>query len=79
FANLLLKILIGRGLTLAGNQILVKALSILTGPIGWTITAAWTIVDVGGTAYRVTIPAVIQVAVLRAKVNNNIKDSDITL
>ncbi|EGC2389073.1 hypothetical protein H9I54_005277, partial [Escherichia coli] len=71
--------LIGRGLTLAGNQILVKALSILTGPIGWAITAAWTIVDVGGTAYRVTIPAVIQVAVLRAKVNNNIKDSDITL
>ena len=40
-------------------------MSILTGPIGWSITAAWTLFDIAGTAYRVTIPAVIEVAYLR--------------
>ncbi len=66
-ANAVLKALIGRGLTFGGNAILTRTMSILMGPIGWVITGAWTILDIAEPAYRVTIPAVIQVAVLRQK------------
>lgn len=65
--NAILKALIGRGLTLGGNILLTRTMTILTGPIGWVITGLWTAVDIAGPAYRVTIPAVIQIAVLRQK------------
>lgn len=65
--NAVLKVLIGRGLSLAGNAALTKAMGILTGPAGWVVTGLWTAIDIAGTAYRVTIPAVIQVIVLRQK------------
>ena len=42
-----------------------KAFTIFTGPIGWVITGVWTLTDISGTAYRVTIPATIVVAYLR--------------
>ena len=42
-------------------------MSILTGPIGWVITGLWTAIDIAGPAYRVTIPAVIEIVVLRQK------------
>ena len=47
-----------------------KLVSILSGPIGWTITAVWTSIDIAGPAYRVTIPAVFQVIYLRARTEN---------
>ncbi|MZI92972.1 DUF3944 domain-containing protein [Vibrio sp. CAIM 722] len=65
--NAVIKALIGRGLSFAGNVALTRAMSILAGPVGWAISGAWTAVDLAGAAYRVTIPAVIQVAVLRQK------------
>lgn len=65
--NTVLKALIGRGLTFAGNAALTRAMAILTGPIGWVITGLWTAIDIAGPAYRVTIPVVIQVAALRQK------------
>lgn len=65
--NATLKALIGRGLSFAGNAALTRTMAILTGPIGWVITGLWTAIDIAGAAYRVTIPAVIQVAVLRQK------------
>jgi len=65
--NTVLKALIGRGLAFAGNAALTRTMAILTGPIGWAITGAWTAFDIAGAAYRVTIPAVIQVAALRQK------------
>ncbi|MUJ19437.1 DUF3944 domain-containing protein [Aliivibrio fischeri] len=65
--NAVAKALIGRGLTFAGNAALTRTMAVLTGPIGWAITGLWTAVDVAGAAYRVTIPAVIQVSVLRQK------------
>ncbi len=65
--NAVLKALIGRGLSLAGNAALTRIMAVLTGPIGWVITGLWTTIDVAGAAYRVTIPAVIQVAALRQK------------
>lgn len=66
--NAILKVLIGRGLSVAGNAVLTRTLSILTGPIGLAITGLWTAIDIAGPAYRITIPAVIQVAALRQKV-----------
>ena len=65
--NAVLKALIGRGLSLAGNAALTRTMAILTGPIGWVITGLWTAIDIAGAEYRVTIPAVIQVAALRQK------------
>lgn len=65
--NQIMKVLMGRGLTLVANATLVRVMSILSGPIGWTITGLWTAIDVGSAAYRVTIPAVIQVAFLRTQ------------
>ena len=44
-----------------------RTASMLVGPIGWVITGLWTAIDVAGTAYRVTIPAVVQVAFLRTQ------------
>lgn len=57
-ANAILKALIGRGISFAGNAALTKAMSILAGPIGWVITGLWTAVDLAGPAYRITIPCV---------------------
>jgi uncharacterized protein YaaW (UPF0174 family) len=65
--NALMKALIGRGLSFAGNAALTRTVGVLTGPVGWAITGAWTALDVASAAYRVTIPAVIQVAALRQK------------
>jgi uncharacterized protein YaaW (UPF0174 family) len=66
-ANAVAKIIIGRGLPLAVNAALARTISILIGPIGWVITALWTVIDIAGPAYRVTIPSVIHVAFMRAK------------
>ena len=63
--NSILKATIGRGLALAGNAVLVRTASILTGPIGWAIMGAWTAIDLAGPAYRVTMPSVIYIALLR--------------
>ena len=65
--NALWRALFGKGLTLATNATITKILSILTGPIGWAFTGAWTVIDLGGPAYRVTIPAVAQVILMRQK------------
>lgn len=65
--NAILKALIGRGLSFAGGAAVTRTMAILTGPIGWAITGVWTAVDIASAAYRVTIPAVIQVAALRQK------------
>lgn len=64
-ANAIAKAILGRGLVLATNVGIVRTVSIFAGPIGWLITGVWTAADIAGPAYRVTIPAVIQVAFLR--------------
>lgn len=68
--NAISRALIGKGLTFATNASLTKAAALISGPIGWTVTALWTAIDISGTAYRVTIPAVIQIAFLRKLVEN---------
>ena len=66
-ANAVAKFLFGRGLSFAANAALARTMAIFAGPIGWVITGLWTAIDIAGPAYRVTIPAIIQVAFLRAK------------
>ena len=67
--NFIWKIIFGHGLSLAGNVIVTRTASILTGPIGWALLTGWTIIDIASTAYRVTIPCCIVISYLRIKVN----------
>ena len=66
-ANAVARTVAGRGLALAVNAGLTRAMGIFAGPIGWVLTALWTAFDIAGPAYRVTLPCVVQVAFLRAK------------
>lgn len=68
--NVVMKFLVGRGLSLAANAALTRIASIMMGPVGWVLTALWTLIDIAGPAYRVTVPAVIQIAYIRQSVNN---------
>ncbi len=69
-ANEIAKMILGRGLMLATNATLMKTVSILTGPVGLTISGLWTLTDMAGPAYKVTIPSVIHIAMLRKKYNS---------
>ncbi len=66
-ANAICRFLLGRGLSFAANAALTRYLSIFAGPIGWGINIVWATVDIAGPAYRVTIPATVQIAYMRAK------------
>ncbi len=63
--NSLAKLFIGRGLSLAANAAINKALGVVTGPVGIALTSLWLIADITGPAYRVTVPVVIYIAALR--------------
>jgi len=65
--NMVAKAILGRGLTLATNTVLLRTVAIITGPAGWIATGLWTAFDIASPAYRVTIPAVLHIAVLRQK------------
>lgn len=69
-ANAVAKQVLGRGLSIAANAGLTRAIGVFAGPIGWAITALWTAADIAGPAYRITLPAVIQVAFLRKRFLN---------
>lgn len=59
---------LGRGaLTTFANIGLGRALVIFTGPIGWILSALLTLPLISGPAYRVTIPCVFHIAMLREK------------
>lgn len=66
--NAIAKAVLGRGLSLAANAGLTRVLGILAGPIGIAATALWTAVDIGGPAYRVTIPCTILIAAFRHEI-----------
>ena len=70
--NAVMKFLVGRGLSFAANAALTRIASIMMGPIGWVLTALWTIIDIAGPAYRVTVPAVIQIAYIRQNINKHL-------
>jgi uncharacterized protein YaaW (UPF0174 family) len=64
-ANAVVKAILGHGLPFVINTALTKTLAILTGPIGWVITAIWGAIDLAGPAFRVTVPSIVYVATLR--------------
>lgn len=70
-ANSVARMLVGRGLALAANAGLTRAMGVFAGPVGWALTGAWTIADLSGPAFRITIPCVIQIACLRAQKKQN--------
>lgn len=67
--NAISRAILGRGLTLAANAGLTRALGVFMGPVGWVLTAVMTGIDLAGSAYRITIPSVIQIAFMRQKFN----------
>jgi uncharacterized protein YaaW (UPF0174 family) len=79
FSSLLLASLIANVFSsqLLGRTVVMSAASFVTargaasflGPIGWVITGLWTAFDLSGPAFRVTVPAVVQVALLRQRIH----------
>ena len=65
--NAVSKAILGRGLSFAAGHTLTKTIGIFAGPIGWVLTGVWTLVDIAGPAYRVTVPCVLHIAYLRRK------------
>jgi len=66
-ANAISKYLFGKGLSFAANAMLTRLMSIFAGPVGIIINILLTVPLITNTAYRVTIPATIQVAYMRQK------------
>lgn len=66
-ANAIAKALLGRGIPVVVMAPWLRGISILTGPVGWALTALWTAFDLAAPAYRVTIPCVVQLAYMRQK------------
>lgn len=56
------RMLLGRGLSFFGANAISR---VLGGPVGWAITIGWSVADLASPAYRVTIPAVLQVSCMR--------------
>ena len=56
---------IGRGLPLVANAALARVMGIATGPVGWALMSLLTLIQIAGPSYRVTIPSVVYIAMLR--------------
>jgi len=68
-ANSVAQSIAGRGLAAVGaNVVGGRAIAALAGPIGWVLTAIWTLYDLASPAFRVTVPCVVQIAYMRSKV-----------
>jgi len=63
--NWVWRALFGRGLPFVVNHTLLRYLAIGAGPIGWTLVGLWTMLDIASPAYRITVPGVLYVAMLR--------------
>lgn len=60
-----LAFLAGRAAAATGAKVLQRIFGVATGPVGWMAMTAWTVWDIAAPAYRVIVPAVLNVAVLR--------------
>jgi uncharacterized protein YaaW (UPF0174 family) len=70
-ANAVAKALIGRGLAFGTTGVMMRGINVALGPIGWAVTALWTLADLASPAYRVTVPCVVQVAYIRQQLVAN--------
>jgi uncharacterized protein YaaW (UPF0174 family) len=64
-ANAFLKASLGHGLPFLANAVLTKSLSIFLGPVGWTLAIGYAAKVIGGEAYRVTVPCVLLISMMR--------------
>lgn len=64
-ANYITRMFLNRGLSLTANAALTRTVSVFLGPIGWTITGIWTLLDIASPAFRVTFPATAIISCLR--------------
>lgn len=71
-AGYISKLAIGK-VAMAGAS---RMIGFLTGPIGWGITGAWTLLDIASPAMRVTIPATVMVSCLRKIVEEREKNKN---
>lgn len=69
-ANQVARTVLGSGLTFAANATLTRIMSVIAGPIGLAVTGVWTAIDLAGPSFKVTIPSVIHIAMLRKKYNS---------
>jgi uncharacterized protein YaaW (UPF0174 family) len=67
-ANAVAHALLGHGLSFAVNAALTKGVSIFAGPPGWCLVAFLTANMFASESYRVTVPAVVQVALIRSAI-----------
>ncbi|HZY62085.1 MAG TPA: hypothetical protein VFE38_06110 [Edaphobacter sp.] len=67
-ANAVAHALLGHGLSFAVNAGLTKGVSVFAGPPGWCLVGFLTAQSIASEAYRVTIPAVAQVAMIRSAI-----------
>lgn len=61
----IVEIITVRGVATAGIETATRAVGGALGPIGWIALGAWTVYDITSPAYRVCVPAVLQVAYMR--------------
>jgi len=73
----LTEILLSRGVVIIGLGTISRGLGVFFGPVGWLLLTGWTIWDLMGPAYRVTIPAVIQIAYMRIKSQDKFKKNQV--
>lgn len=73
-ANAVAKALLGQGLTLAANAGLTRTIGIFAGPIGIAVTVLLGVSAISGPAFRVTLPAVVQIAAMRQQMLKDDKD-----
>ena len=64
-ANAIAKTTLQRGISFTTSAALSRWVTIFAGAVGWGITALWVLFDVSGPAYRVTVPCVLHIAMLR--------------
>lgn len=57
--------LVGRGVIMCAGFVMTRPLGVLFGPIAMLVLTGMAAWDIAGPAYRVTIPAIIQVALMR--------------
>ena len=79
-ANAIAKTTLQRSISFASSAALSRWVAIFAGTVGWGITALWAIFDVSGPAYRVTVPCVLHIAMLRQLhiLKNNINNGEET-
>lgn len=64
-ANAIAKMILGRGLAFAVTPAIMRGIGVFAGPIGATVMGLYTLYDMAGPAYKVTVPAAIYIAALR--------------